>query len=369
MTSVSRLFVGIDYHQDNVQVCVLDQDEHQILNRSLDNDADVIRQAICERGQVAGVAIEACCGAANLADELHNQTGWPVQMAHPGYVARLKQSPDKSDFSDARLLADLERVGYVPKVWLAPEQIRQLRRLIRHRQQLVNSRRSVKLRLRALLRENRIKAPSGCNAWTKAWLAWVANLDALSQDDRWLMDQHLADLQHLTTRVKAVEQRLADRVQDDPVVERLLTFRGVGFVTAVTMRAEIGYFDRFGNGKQLSRFCGLSPRNASSGHRQADAGLIKAGNPGLRTVLIELGHRLIRQQNSHWSKLGYQMLRRGKPRNVAVAAVANRWVRWLYHQMQPNQIFVQTSAQAQQKGGAAPSAIRRRANPQRKTQG
>ena len=105
-----------------------------------------------------------------------------------------------------------------------------------------------------------------------------------------------------------------------------------------------GYFDRFQTGKQLSRFCGLSPRNASSGHRQADAGLIKAGNPGLRTVLIELGHRLIRQQNSHWSKLGYQLMRRGKPRNVVVAAVANRWVRWLYHQMQPHQLFVQTSA-------------------------
>lgn len=344
MTSVPFLFVGIDYHQDNVQVCVLDQNERLILNRSLDNDADVIRRAISGRGRVAGVAIEACCGAANLADELLDRTNWPVHLAHPGYVARLKQSPDKSDFSDARLLADLERVGYVPKVWLAPEQIRQLRRLIRHRQQLVNSRRSVKLRLRALLRENRIKASVGINAWTKAWLRWVANLAVLSEDDRWLMDQHLAELQHLTTQIKAVEQRLAERVQDDPVVEKLLTFQGVGFVTAVTLRAEIGYFDRFQTGKQLSRFCGLSPRNASSGHRQADAGLIKAGNPGLRTVLIELGHRLIRQRNSHWSKLGYQMLRRGKPRNVVVAAVANRWVRWLYHQMQPDQLFVPTSA-------------------------
>jgi len=350
MTSVTQLFVGIDYHQDNVQVCVLDKNEHQILNRSLDNDAGVIRRAICGHGRVAGVAIEACCGAANLADELHNQTNWPVQLAHPGYVARLKQSPDKTDFSDARLLADLERVGYVPKVWLARERIRQLRRLIRHRQQLVNSRRSVKLRLRALLRENRIKAPAGCNAWTKAWLSWVANQAVLSEDDRWLMDQHLAELQHLTTQVKAVEQRLAERVQDDPVVEKLLTFPGVGFVTAVTLRAGAppvgwsGYFDRFQTGKQLSRFCGLSPRNASSGHRQADAGLIKAGNPGLRTVLIELGHRLIRQRNSHWSKLGYKMLLRGKPRNVVVAAVANRWVRWLYHQMQPDQLFVPTSA-------------------------
>jgi hypothetical protein len=57
-------------------------------------------------------------------------------VAHPGYVARMKQSPDKSDFSDARLLADLPPVGYLPKVWLAPECVRELRRLLRYREQL-----------------------------------------------------------------------------------------------------------------------------------------------------------------------------------------------------------------------------------------
>ena len=56
---------------------------------------------------------------------------------------RLKQSPDKTDFSDAQLLADLERVGYLPRVWHAPERIRELRRLVRYRQQLVAQRRNV----------------------------------------------------------------------------------------------------------------------------------------------------------------------------------------------------------------------------------
>ena len=64
-------------------------------------------------------AIEACCGAANLADELIHRCQWSVDLAHAGYVARMKQSPDKTDYSDARLLADLERVGYLPRVWLA----------------------------------------------------------------------------------------------------------------------------------------------------------------------------------------------------------------------------------------------------------
>jgi transposase len=104
------------------------------------------------------------------------------------------------------------------------------------------------------------------------------------------------------------------------------------------MRAEIGRFDRLQSGKQLSRFCGLSPRNASSGTRQADAGLIRAGNPQLRAVLMQLGQRLAYQQDGRWAGLVYRLLKGGKPKNVVVAAVANRYMRWLYHQMQPEQL-------------------------------
>lgn len=109
---------------------------------------------------------------------------------------------------------------------------------------------------------------------------------------------------------------------------------GVGLVTAVTMRAEIGRFDRFTTGKQLARFCGVTPRNASSGARQADAGLVPAGNPELRMVLIELAQRLVSRIPGRWAELAQGMLGRGKPKNVVVAAIANRWVRWVHHELQ-----------------------------------
>jgi hypothetical protein len=129
----------------------------------------------------------------------------------------------------------------------------------------------------------------------------------------------------------------------------------------VTLRAEIGRFDRFDAGKQLARFCGVTPRNASSGQRQADAGLIKAGNPELRRVLIELAHRLIYRNDPRWAKLAAGMLRRGKPKNVVIAAVANRWVRWLHHELRREPDHAVASAPARQKG-AAPSASCRSAS-------
>jgi transposase len=326
------VFVGIDYHQDVVQVCIMDRQGKVLANRSVDNSVEEVAAVVAPHGSEVHAAIEACGGAAAMADALVTQLGWVVDLAHPGYVARIKQSPDKSDFSDARLLADLVRVGYLPRVWLAPFALRELRHVVRYRQQLVAQARSNKLRVRGLLRENRAKL-CDVTPWTKQWILWLRTTKDVGPESRWVIDQLLGQIERLQSDIVTAEKRLEQLTADDPVVAALLNQKGVGLITAVTLRAEIGRFDRFRSGKQLSRFCGLSPRNASSGNRQADAGLIKAGNPQLRTVLIELAHRL-KRWDPRWAKLAFTMRMRDKKGSVIAAAVANRWVRWLFHQMQ-----------------------------------
>jgi transposase len=335
IVALVRWFVGLDYHQSGVQVCVMDAEGNVVLNRKCPNEWSCIVAAVGGTGVVVQAAIEACCGAANLAKELADRAGWSVSLAHAGFVARMKQNPDKTDFSDAQLLADLLRVGYLPKVWLAPDEIRELRRLVRYRQQLVNERRNVKLRLRAILRDERLRVPeSEGGAWSLRWLRWLEQQQLLRPTTAWILQEQLRRLRDLNQRVIQAERRLKESTADDALVAKLQTHKGIGLITAVTMRAEIGQFERFASGKQLSRCCGLSPRNASSGTRQADAGLIKAGNPQLRTVLIEAAHRLVRYEK-RWVVFAADLRRRGKPMGVVIAAVANRWMRWLYHQMQP----------------------------------
>lgn len=140
------VYVGLDYHQSFVQVCVLDPEGTMLFNRKCENSWKAIANCVPRDVQVFA-AIEACTGAADLAEELIEKADWSVALAHATYVAHLKKSPDKTDFTDARLLADLERVGYLPQVWLAPKKLRDLRQLVRFRQQLVNERRNVKLRV------------------------------------------------------------------------------------------------------------------------------------------------------------------------------------------------------------------------------
>jgi len=126
MNSVA-VFVGLDYAQNPVRVCFMDGAGQALCNRNVANSAEAII-ALAERfGPVRSAAIEACCGAADLADELVERGGWTVHMAHPGFVARMKQNPDKTDYSDAQVVADLERVGYLPRVWIAPKALRELR--------------------------------------------------------------------------------------------------------------------------------------------------------------------------------------------------------------------------------------------------
>lgn len=146
-----------------------------------------------------------------------------------------------------------------------------------------------------------------------------------------MLDQELLRLARIHEDIQTVEQRLETVLASDEITRRLLAQPGIGLVTAATLRAEIGRFDRFHSGKQLARFCGVTPCNASSGRREADAGLVKAGNSALRAVIIQAAQRLPRHE-PRWKELK-DRLRRTKPANVATAAVANRWLRWLYHQL------------------------------------
>jgi transposase len=323
------VFVGLDYSQHAVQLCVLDPQGKVLCNRPVADDADALDRAVRPFGSVAGAALEACTGAADLAEQLADRFAWPMHLAHPGFVARMKQSPDKTDFSDARVLADLERVGYLPRVWIAPRQLRELRTLVRDRQQLVAQRRALKLQIGALLREHRQRCRHG--RWSRAWYVWLEQQAQLPEQARWVMQQRLRRLEWLQQEVRTVEQRLDQVTARDATVRWLRTIRGIGPVTAWTLRAEVGRFDRFRSGKQLARFCGLTPCNRSSGDKEADAGLIRAANPELRRVLIEAAWLLARLE-PRWRQLADRLKARGKPSTVAVAAVANRFVRWLYHE-------------------------------------
>jgi transposase len=327
----SIVSVGLDVHKESVQVCVLEATGRVLRNRRVTNDVTALVATIRGLGRVSGLALECGTGVAALADALIQATGWDVHLCHPGYVRRMRQNPDKTDLSDAHLLADLVRVGYLPRVWLAPPAVRDLRAAVRYRQQLVDRARNTKLRIRALLREHRVPDVPR-SLWSQRGLAWLRTVPSLPPQAGWVLENHWDDLVPDTARLARATTRLKEVAAAEAWILGLLTQPGIGLVTACVMRAEIGYVGRFRTAKQLGRFCGVSPCNASSGNRQADAGLVHGCRRLLRDTLIEAAHRLSRH-HPRWKAFKAQLKARGKAGSVIAAAIANRWTRSLFHQL------------------------------------
>lgn len=327
----SIVSIGLDVHKASVQVCVLDSAGRVLRNRRVENDVAAILGAAGGHQAVRGVALECGTGVAALADALIQRAGWDVHLCHPGYVGRMRQNPDKTDLSDAHLLADLVRVGYLPRVWLAPPGVRDLRAAVRYRQQIVDRVRATQLRIRALLRDQRVPdVPRWL--WTQHGLAWLRNLPGLPPLAGWVLENHVEALVAELARLARVTARLKDVAAQDACITGLLTQPGIGLVTACVLRAEIGHVQRFRTAKQLARFCGVTPCNACSGARQADAGLVRGCSRLLRDTLIEAGHRLSRH-HPRWRAFKAQLKARGKAGSVVAAAIANRWVRSLFHEL------------------------------------
>lgn len=330
--NLAGMSVGVDYHQDSLRVTMLSEDGAVLGSRSVANDVDRLVGVVSRFGKIKGIALEACTGSANFAEELRKKTGWPVVLCHPGYVQRMRHNPDKSDASDSQLLADLHRVGYLPVVWLAPEEIRELRTLTRHREMLVQQIRAQKLRIRAFLRRERVKLPQDCKSvWSVRGRQWLVNFEGLGEHTLWAFRETLAIIDSAEMRLKRTMERLLQFAKRDSLIQMLMRQKGVGLTSATLLRAEVGTFTRFSTGKEFSRFCGLTPRNASSGTRQADAGLIKAGNPILRSALIQCGHCLCRF-DSYWKVFAAKMRSNGKKPCVVIAAVVNRWLRKMFYE-------------------------------------
>ena len=331
--SVNELSVGIDYHLASMRVSVLAPDGRELGNKSIDNDVGKLVEYVSRFGTPRGVAIEACEGSAKLADEIRQATKWQVELCHPGYAKRMRHNPDKTDCGDAFLVADLYRVGYLPKVWLAPEELRDLRTLVRHRCSLSAQLKQEKLRLRAILRRERILLSTDFKTlWSKKGERWLKSVDALGGQTLWVFQELVSSIAVLKERIGRCVERLYEFAKKDPLIQELMKQPNIGILTATMIRAEIGTFTRFRRGKEFARFCALTPRNASSGARQADSGLVKAGNPLLKTILIQVGQRLCRYDPEYGQRTA-ELLAQGKKKCVVVAAITNRWARRLFYKM------------------------------------
>lgn len=108
--------------------------------------------------------------------------------------------------------------------------------------------------------------------------------------------------------------------------KKISAIDGIGPITATAMVAAVGEAREFKNGRHLSAWLGLVPRQCSSGGKSRLKGISKRGDTYLRTLLIHGARSVLRyavgktDARSHW--LRQLIERRGY--NRAAVALANK---------------------------------------------
>jgi len=108
---------------------------------------------------------------------------------------------------------------------------------------------------------------------------------------------HLVELlAPLRAVVLTVEEQLRTCSQTLAAAAPPLLPVGVGALTAALLVREVCDWKRFANRRQVGSYCGLCPREDSSGPRRRQGSITKHGHRQLRALLIELAWRLVRFQ-------------------------------------------------------------------------
>ena len=71
------------------------------------------------------------------------------------------------------------------------------------------------------------------------------------------------------------------------MIKALMTLRGIDFLSATTIAAELGDLRRFPHPRELMGYLGLVPSEHSSGPTQYRGELTRTGNTHVRRILIE----------------------------------------------------------------------------------
>jgi transposase len=266
------------------------------------------------------IGMEACGGAHFWARKL-TELGHTVKLMAPQFVKPYVKT-NKNDARDAEAIC--EAVGrtnmrFVPIK--TPEQ-QALLALHRARQGFVRARTAQGNQIRGLLAELGCAIPKG-RGHLRSHVADILEdaENGLSGMSRELFARLLEHLRHMDAQVQALEAQIKAWHREDEASRRLQQIPGIGPLSASALVASIGNARHFKNGRQLSAWLGLVPRQHSSGGKPTLLGISKRGDVYLRTLLIHGARSILRYAKpGDWGPA----LAERRNSNIAAVALANK---------------------------------------------
>ena len=161
----------------------------------------------------------------------------------------------KTNRRDALSLARQLRAGDLTAVWVPDPHHEAVRDLTRARGAAVRDQRAKRQQVSALLLRLGLHYP-GKTTWGKAHMAWLAGQKLAHLEQRIALEEMLHAVRQAGDRIARLEQAIHAAVPDwslAPSATALMALRGIEFIAATTLLAEIGDLTRFRTPRELMR--------------------------------------------------------------------------------------------------------------------
>jgi transposase len=119
---------------------------------------------------------------------------------------------------------------------------------------------------------------------------WLRALEFVTPLMKATFDEYYYGIKGLEEKLRVMDKRIEEIAVSKPYVEwvnKLRCFKGVEYLTALSIICEVGDFKRFQSAAAFMAFLGLVPGEYSSGGTRRQGGITKSGNTHLRKLLIE----------------------------------------------------------------------------------
>ena len=355
-------FVGVDLHKCTVTLVAVGPDGNDIAKLKTDTKCvGKIDAWLHALSRPVHLAVEAVGFVEWFIDRFRSRVG-RIDIADATELALRRGKRRKTDFSDARDVAQRLARGECPLGFIADEPLMHLRKLGRHWRRLSRTLTRAKHGMKSILNAANIRGPKFDGAAAQRWLLAHGHLLKPVSHDAFadLLDVVLLiERQRECLRRRIIFANRGERFATGVAV--LKTVPGIDEIWSCIIAAEIGPFDRFPNADALEFWAGLTPDTQESAGRTQSGNITKAGSATLRWALCNAAMVLCRS-DGHQEAIRRRLIKRiGKPK--ANVAMGRRLLRVLYAMMRDGTVYER--GQATHHVAAANRARQRKQRPRK----
>jgi transposase len=250
------------------------------------------------------------------------QAGYHCEVVAPSKIPRKPGDRVKTDRRDALSLAGLARAAQLTFVTVPDERDEAMRDLSRARIDAVRARLKARQQLKALLLRHDLRY-TGKTSWSAANERYLADKVSFAhQAQQIAFVEYRRAIGEAQARVELLTQAMSQELEHwrmRPLVQALMTLRGVDELSATSLVAELGEMKRFAHPRELMGYLGVVPSEYSSGQKRALGSITKTGNGHARRLLIEAAWNY-----RYPARIGLQLQKRQEGQPAAIRDTAWR---------------------------------------------